>query len=364
MSSKRIEEVRKNLEAQNIDGLIITNYDWMDKRASLLRYLCGYSGSTGLLIIGPKRADFFTDFRYTGQASKEVKGAKVNIVPGDAMEALKEYKHLIQKNWRLGYDSTHFTMANQSKMRHIWPDVLLVKADEVISETGWVKDQSELNDLQKAADISDRAFELIFPMIKPGIRENELSAELEYQMIMLGSEVAAFDTICASGYRSALPHGAASTKKVKKGDFVTFDFGATVNGYVSDMTRTVVAGKATDRQKKIYNTVLKAQKAGVNKVKAGVSGKAVDEVCRNIITKAGYGKQFGHGTGHGIGYFVHIGPRLSPLSKDILKVNQVITVEPGIYIPKWGGVRIEDDVVVTKSGCKVLNKAPKNLLEL
>jgi len=364
MSSKRIEQVRKNLKAHNLDGLIITNYDWMDKRASLLRYLVGFSGSTGLLIIGPKRADLFTDFRYTSQAGKEVKGAKVNIVPGDTMDALGDYKHLIQKNWRFGYDSKQHMDRHQSKMRHVWPEILLTKADDAISEVGWVKERDELKELQKAADISDRAFELILPLIKPGIKENELSAELEYQMIMLGSEVPAFDTICASGYRSALPHGIASTKKVKKGDFVTFDFGATINGSVSDITRTVIVGKATSRQKKIYNTVLKAQKAGIKKVKAGVSGKAVDDVCRKIITKAGYGKQFGHGTGHGIGYFVHIGPRLSPLSKDILKANQVVTVEPGIYIPKWGGVRIEDDVIVTKKGSKVLNKAPKNLLEL
>ncbi|MCK4460297.1 MAG: aminopeptidase P family protein, partial [candidate division Zixibacteria bacterium] len=188
-----------------------------------------------------------------------------------------------------------------------------------------------------------------------------------HQMKMLGSEKPAFDSIVASGYRSAMPHGEASDKKLAKGDFVTFDFGAVVNRYVSDMTRTVVIGRATQRQKKIYNLVLKAQEAGVAKVRAGIEAKVVDDTCRRIITRAGYGKNFGHGTGHGIGVYydpIHTGPRLSTISNDKLKVNNVITVEPGIYIPDWGGVRIEDDLVVTRTGHRVLNHSPKNLLEL
>ena len=178
------------------------------------------------------------------------------------------------------------------------------------------------------------------------------------------NERPAFESIIASGWRSALPHGVASDKKIKKGDFITFDFGATVNGYVSDMTRTVILGKATPRQKKIYNIVLKAQKAGVARIKAGVAAKKIDEACRSIITKAGFGKNFGHGTGHGIGIFIHEGPRLSGKSDDILKVNNIVTVEPGIYISGWGGVRIEDDVLVTRTGGRILNKTPKTLMEL
>ena len=179
----------------------------------------------------------------------------------------------------------------------------MVPADEVLAELGWVKDRDEIALIQKAVDISDVAFERILNLVKPGIREHELAAELEYQMMMLGSEKPAFETIVASGYRSAMPHGVASAKKLQKGDFVTFDFGATVDGYVSDITRTVVVGKATDRQKKIYGIVLKAQLAAIRKMRAGASGKAVDEVARDIITKAGYGKNFGHGTGHGIGIY-------------------------------------------------------------
>jgi Xaa-Pro aminopeptidase len=196
------------------------------------------------------------------------------------------------------------------------------------------------------------------------VRELEVAAELEYQMKMLGSEKPAFDTIIASGARSAMPHGIASGKKIKKGDFVTLDFGAIVRGYASDITRTVVVGKASSRQKKIYSLVKRAQAAGIRKAKAGLQAADLDKHVRNIIDRAGYGKNFGHGLGHGLGLLVHDLPRLSPLSEDKLKANMVLTIEPGVYLEGWGGVRIEDDVVITKSGCRVLNQADKSLLEL
>ncbi len=357
MSVKRINELRKKLRESNLDGMIVNHGDYV-------RYLTGYTGSAGLLVIGPTQADFFTDFRYVDQSKEQVKGARVNIAKGDLIDSLKDFTKLAQKNHRYGIDTGHLTLAQHNKLQEVWGHVLLPKADEFLAELGWVKDSEEIGLIKKAVAISDTAFERILNLVAPGVRESELAAELEYQMMMLGSEKPAFETIVASGYRSAMPHGVASTKKLAKGDFVTFDFGATVGGYVSDITRTVVVGKASQRQKKIYKIVLKAQMAGVKKVKAGVKGKAVDEACRNIITKAGYGKEFGHGTGHGIGYYVHVGPRLSPLSPDVLKPGNVVTVEPGIYISGWGGVRIEDDVWVTKNGGKVLNKAPKELLEL
>ncbi len=364
MSAKRISTLRKKLKDENLDGLILIHSDWMDRRFSLLRYVCGFSGTTGLLVIGSKRVDFFTDSRYADQSKKEIKGAKVHIVKGRALDALKDFKQLAPQNCRFGIDADHLTVAEQGKLRHVWPQAIFVKTDQALADLGWVKEKKELATMQKAVDISDKAFELVLPLLKPGVKEREIAAELEYQMIMLGSEMPAFESIVASGWRSALPHGIASDKKLKKGEFVTFDFGATVDGYVSDITRTVVIGKATKRQKDIYNIVLRAQKAGIRKVKSGIDCKKVDDACRKIITRAGYGENFGHGTGHGIGYFVHIGPRLSPLSNDKLKVNHVVTIEPGIYLSGWGGVRIEDDVIVTGTGGKVMNKAPKNLLEL
>jgi Xaa-Pro aminopeptidase len=278
--------------------------------------------------------------------------------------ALKDFPKINTKHRVYGYSSDYVTGANWQRLKDVLTDVILVKSDSVFTELGWVKDKDEIANITKACEISDIAFERILNIVKPGVREQELRAELEYQMMMLGSEKPAFETIIASGYRSALPHGVASSKKIKKGDFVTFDFGATVNGYVSDITRTIVVGKATPKQKKIYSIVLKAQKAGIRKMKAGVLGKTVDNVCRKIITDAGYGKNFGHGTGHGIGFYVHVGPSLSTMSTDKLKPNNVITVEPGIYISGWGGVRIEDDVLITKTGNRVLNKAEKKLLEV
>ncbi len=357
MSKKRIDEIKKNLVKENLDGLIVSHDDF-------IRYLTGFTGSAGILVITKNSADFVTDFRYKDQASKQIKGAKVTIHTGDYIEALKDLPKLNKQNMRLGYAGSYATVAQVDNFKAKFPKALFVNADSMTNELGWVKDKDELACITKACEISDVAFARILNMVTPGIRESELAAELEYQMRMLGSEKPAFESIVASGYRSALPHGIASTKKVKNGDFITFDFGATYNGYVSDMTRTIVVGKASDRQKKIYNLVLKAQKAGIRKIKAGVTGKAVDDTCRNIITKAGYGKNFGHGTGHGIGFYVHVGPRLSGLSTDKLKVGNVVTVEPGVYISGWGGVRIEDDVVVTRTGGKVLNNSPKNLLEV
>jgi Xaa-Pro aminopeptidase len=357
MSLKRINALRQKLRADNLDGMILTHLDHV-------RYLTGFTGTAGLLVISPDGADFFTDFRYTEQARKQVKGARVSIVKRNLVAGLKDFPKLNAKNRTYAFSSEYLTVALKEKLQEVLPDSLLVPADSILVDLGWVKDKDEIASITKAVEVSDLAFERILNMIAPGVRERELAAELEYQMAMLGSEKQPFETIVASGYRSALPHGVASAKKVKKGEFVTFDFGATVHGYVSDITRTVVVGKPTQRQKKIYHTVLKAQKAGIRKVKAGVMAKTVDEASRKVIEKAGFGKNFGHGTGHGIGFYVHIGPRVAPESEDKLMVNNVITIEPGIYISGWGGVRIEDDVVVTRAGGRVLNKAPKNLLVL
>jgi len=360
MSATRLNSVRKHLREQNLDGLLVIN-------RNQVRYLTGFHGHDdmdGLLVVAGPKAVLLTDSRYTDEAMKTVTGAKVEVVRGSKIAALKEHAEYGGKNLRFGYHPGTMTHAIADQLRKTLPDCLLVPADSAFAELGWVKDSSELASIKKAVDISDLAFERILGLVTPGIRERELCAELEYQMMMLGSERAAFETIIASGYRSAMPHGLASAKKIQKGDFVTLDFGATVDGYVSDITRTVVVGKASSRQKKVYNTVLKAQLTAIRKIRSGGSGKAVDKAARDIIKRAGYGKNFGHGTGHGISIEVHSGPRLSPLADDKLKAGNVVTVEPGIYISGWGGVRIEDDVLVTRTGAKVLNRAPKNLLEL
>lgn len=357
MSKKRIDDVRKKMLAENLDGLIVNHLDHV-------RYLTGFTGSSAMLIISRKGADFFTDFRYKDQSARQVKAARIRIIRGDPTGTLKDFPQFNVQNRRYGFNGEYLTVSGRGRLENALGKAILVSADSIFTELGWVKDAGEVTSITRAVKISDTAFERVLPLVRPGVREREVAAELEYQMMMLGSEKPAFESIVASGYRSALPHGVASDKKIKKGDFVTFDFGATVGGYVSDITRTVVVGKASPRQKKIYGLVLRANKAGIKKVKAGVAAKAVDAACRNIIARAGFEKNFGHGTGHGIGFFVHVGPRVSAISDDKLKVNNVLTIEPGIYISGWGGVRIEDDVLVTRTGCKVLTKAPKNLLEL
>ncbi|MBI5265803.1 MAG: aminopeptidase P family protein [candidate division Zixibacteria bacterium] len=357
MSIKRINDLRAQCRKQNLDGVIVTHMDHV-------RYLTGFTGSNGLLALTTTTSDFLTDSRYTIQARQEVAGAKVATVTSGLLDSLKSLDSLAGKNRRFGFNAEYLTVANRERLQKALAEALLTPADSLFTELGWVKDAGEIANIRKAVAISDEAFRRILPLIKPGVGENELAAEMEYQMIMLGSDKPAFETIVASGPRSAMPHGVASKRKVKNNEFITFDFGATVNGYVSDMTRTVVVGKASPRHKKIYNTVLKAQLAGIRKIRAGVMGRDVDKACRDIINKSGYGKTFGHGTGHGIGYYIHVGPRLSALSSDKLLPNNVVTVEPGIYVSGFGGVRIEDDVLVTSKGGIVLNRAEKKLLEL
>ncbi|MFQ6008989.1 MAG: M24 family metallopeptidase [Candidatus Zixiibacteriota bacterium] len=357
MSTRRLNELRKKLQAENLDGMVIAHRDH-------IRYLTGFTGSTALLIISARAVDFFTDFRYADQARRQVRGAAVSIVRREPFAALKEFPRLNVKNRKYAFSGEYLTVAQKEKLQQALPDSLFIAADSILADLGWVKESKEITNIKKAVEIADLAFERVLNLVKPGVRERDLAAELEYQMALLGSEKPAFETMVASGYRSALPHGVASPKRLKEGEFVTLDFGATVSGYVSDITRTVVLGKPTPKQKRVYDIVMKAQRAAIRKVRAGVMAKDVDAAARRIIQRAGFGKNFGHGTGHGIGFYVHLGPKVSWQSEDKLLPNNVITIEPGIYISGWGGVRIEDDVLVTRTGGIVLNKAPKNLLVL
>jgi len=356
----RIKKLQRLVKAENLDYLLVS-------QLSHIQYLTGFSCTEsldGLVLIGPNSADLFTDFRYKDQADSQVKGARIHIVERNILKDLVEYKPLQKVNTKIGFQSENMLHGVLSRLSDGLGTAVLIPTADLVEGLAMVKDKDEIALIKEAVRISDTAFERILGIIKPGVREMELAAELEYQMKMLGSEKPSFDTIAASGYRSAMPHGLASMKKIKKGEFLTFDFGATYEGYVSDITRTVVIGKATSRQKKIYNLVLKAQLKAINAAKAGMSGAALDKVARDVIKKGGYGKQFGHGLGHGIGLMVHEGPRVSPMGKDDLRPGNVVTIEPGIYIPNWGGVRIEDDVVIRRNSCTVLNKAPKELLEL
>lgn len=354
----RIQKIQKALSSADLDCYLVTHLPH-------IRYLCGFSGSNALLLVRAKRADFFTDSRYAEQIRTEVKGVSRHVPAGGNLIAkLAELPLFAKGHPRMGFQPRHLNVDQHTVLTQKLGGALLVPHDHLVDSLTWVKNPQETDYIRKAAEIVDRAFELILPTMRPGVRESDVAAELEYQMLMLGSEGAAFETICASGFRSALPHGKASRKKIKSGDFVTLDFGALIHGYCSDITRTVVVGQASARQKKIYEIVKRAQRAAVQKIRPGASTRAVDAAARNIISKAGYGKQFGHGTGHGLGLEVHQGPSLSPRNDSRLVAGMIVTVEPGIYIPGFGGVRIEDDVRVTRSGHEVLTQAPKRLIEL
>lgn len=356
----RIEKLQQSLVSENLDVLLVSEL-------AHVRYLCGFSATEnldGILLVFGDAAHLFTDSRYSEQAAKQVKGAKVHIVSGNRLAEIAKFKPLQKPYLKIGFEGEYLSYGSMSMLQTFLEKAILLPTTGLVEKFAMIKDKDELSEIRGAVRISDTAFKRILQIIKPGAREDELAAELEYQMKMLGSEKPSFDTIVASGYRGALPHGLASSKKLKKGEFVTFDFGATYKGYVSDITRTVVLGKATAKQKKIYGIVAKAQLKAIAAAKAGITGAKLDSVAREVITKARYGKNFGHGLGHGIGLLVHEGPRLSPQSDYVLQPGNVVTIEPGIYIPNWGGVRIEDDVVIRRDGCTVLNKAPKELIEL
>lgn len=356
----RINKLQRKLRAENLDVLLVTEL-------SHIRYLTGFHCTElldGIAIVTQKEAHLFTDFRYKEQAKEEVDFAKIHVGQRNALKDLPDFEPLQENYIKIGFESDHLPHSKVSELKHLFKKAVFIPTTGLIEEQAMVKESSAISKIKGAVKISDKAFERILGMIEPGIREEELAAELEYQMKMLGSEKPAFETIVASGYRSSMPHGVASSKEVEKGDFITFDFGATYQGYTSDITRTVVVGKATKKQKRVYDTVLKAQLKAIRAAKAGITGEKLDKVARDHINKAKFGKYFGHGLGHGIGLLVHEGPRVSPTADNVLEVGNVVTIEPGIYIPDWGGVRIEDDVVIKKNGCTVLNKAPKELIEL
>jgi Xaa-Pro aminopeptidase len=354
----RIRKLQHAIKKAHLDSYLVTHLPH-------IRYLCGFSGSNGVLLISQTRAEFYTDGRYTQQVKKEVKGARC-IIPerGQIMAAAARSTLLRGLHPRIGFQPQYMTVASHTALTGMLEGALLVPHDDLVEPLTTVKDTAEIRDIERATHIVDEAFAAILSTIRPGVRELDVVAELEYTMLQLGSEGTPFETICASGRRSALPHGTASAKRIGRGEFVTLDFGALVNGYCSDITRTVVTGKASRRHKRIYDIVKRAQAAGVRRVRPGGSTRAVDAAARNLINRSGFSKEFSHGTGHGIGLEVHQAPSLSHRTDSKLAIGMVVTVEPGIYIAGFGGVRIEDDVLVTRAGHRVLTRAPRKLIEL
>ncbi|KAF1080690.1 MAG: Aminopeptidase YpdF (MP-, MA-, MS-, AP-, NP- specific) [Candidatus Rifleibacterium amylolyticum] len=351
---ERIDSLRRSF-TKDYDALLVTN-------PRNIRYLCGFSGSSGSLLITPSRAVFFTDFRYQEQSAVQVgKAARIVVFTKSLVDSLKkEIKKL--KIGRLGIEKSMSLNLFLSYADNLKID--LVPTELLVEELRQYKDADELACLKKAFAIADAAFADLIKVIKPGMRETEVAAHLEFSMKMRGSEMPSFDTIIASGPNSSKPHAQPSSRKIKVGEMVKIDFGAVLGGYHSDMTRTIFLGKATAKFKKVYNTVLKAQTEAVKALKAGIVCNKVDAVARKVITDAGYGEYFGHGLGHSLGLDVHEMPALNKKCKDKAEPGMLFTVEPGIYLPGWGGVRIEDVYMIKPDGLLRLTHTSNSLLEL
>jgi Xaa-Pro aminopeptidase len=351
---ERLEKLRNILANRSVDGLLVTS-------AVNRRYLSGFTGSSGYLLITRDEAVLLSDFRYKTQApsqAPEFVFVEHGLIPEESIRD----KAAALGIRTLAYEDHDLTVAGFRKLADKLADFDLVPAGKLVETIRMVKDDGELAVMKEACAIADRAFEHMLNALKPGMTEKEAALELEFFMRREGASGTSFDTIIASGERSALPHGKASDRVMGPGEFVTLDFGAYFEGYCSDITRTVVLGPATDRHKEIYDIVLEAQLATLDGIRSGMTGREADRIARDIITKYGYGDLFGHGTGHGVGLEIHEEPRLSKGGDIVLEPGMTVTVEPGIYIPGFGGVRIEDDIVVTENGVQLLTHAPKNFI--
>lgn len=351
----RLINLRKKFSSEEVDALLVT-------KIPNVTYFSGFRGDSSALLIGKNFRKLITDGRYLEQAVTQAKNfTLIEQTEGLYKKIVDEIKSSGCK--QVGFEGLVMTVAEHNYLKKNLKGVQFKSVE--LDTLRQVKDAAEIADIRKACEIADAAFEKVLAVIKPGVREIEVAAELEYLMRRLGSEAAAFTTIVASGWRGSLPHGTATDKKICAGELVTMDFGATYNGYCSDITRTICVGKASDDQRKIYDLVLDAQLYGLEIITAGKSGKEIDEAVRDRLTAAGYGRFFVHGLGHGVGLEIHEEPRLSKLSKcESLLPDMIVTDEPGLYIGNFGGVRIEDTVLVTSGKAEALTRSPKNLIEL
>lgn len=354
---KRAEQLLKLLEQKGLDSLFLNN-------VQNIRYISGYTGEDSYILISPKGKWFITDYRYSEQAEKECKDFEVicrnrqEVSLGQCVEQILKEHGLTS----MGFERDHINFGMIEDIKDNLVDVEAVPTSGLVEMLRYVKDDHEIDLMRRAAAIADQAFEKLMTVIKVGMTEAEVAIELEYYLKQFGADGIAFDTILLAGARTSMPHGIPSDKVIEKGDFITIDFGALYKGYRSDMTRTFVMGEASEEQIRLYNSVLEAQKVGVATVQAGISGKEPDDRVKAILERDNYYEYAGKGLGHGVGLNIHERPFLSQICRDQLKENCAITIEPGVYIPGFGGVRVEDTVVVTESGCEILTKTPKELL--
>lgn len=354
-SLNSVKELQGFLRKRHLDAFFVADL-------SNVRYLTTFSGTSGFCLIFPDSAHFLTDFRYKIQAKKEVVNREIEIFSGKLIDYIgkKFFKKNRTKQISLGVED-NLSIDTFTKLGEISSSIKLVRTEQVIEKFAAVKSDAEIERIKKACSISANALNLLVKETWIGKKEKDLSAALEFNQKILGASKESFDTIVASGWRSALPHGVASEKVIEENEFVTLDFGCFCDGYASDITRTFQTGENVKQSLKIiYQIVFDAQRKGIDAARAGVEAKKVDKAARGFIEKKGYGRYFGHGLGHGVGLKIHELPKISKISEDVLEEGNVITIEPGIYIPKVGGVRIEDDFLVTKDGVEQLSHFSKD----
>jgi len=355
MSFERLEMLRKAISEAEVDALLITH-------PANRRYLSGFDGSSGLLLISASQAYLVTDFRYLEQAEAQAKEFTIICRQDDLYPGLAEI--ITQNSWRtIGFEAKQLTYDSyremEEKLKNLW-----VPLSDTVEKLRTVKNAAELAVMSEGAAQLDQAFSHLLTLIRPGMSERHLALELEIFLLRAGAEERSFKFIVASGSRGALPHGAASEKVMAAGEMVTIDFGAVFDGYATDMTRTVCLGQPDQWQREIYDLVKESQAAAAAAVGPQKKTKEIDSVARDIIEKAGYGEYFGHGLGHGIGLETHEAPTLSQRSDNLLESGMVVTIEPGVYLPGQGGVRIEDMVYVTETGVHSMTTSTRELITI
>jgi len=356
----RQAQLRTLFDTHRVDALLVSHLP-------NIRYLCGFTGSAGALLVTQAERRFFTDGRYTEQSRKEVVGAKIAVGKKGPLAAVADWLGLRRSraSCRLGVEAEHLSAASHARLKASLPGYVRPRPMPPIVELlRTVKDPEEVEKIRAAVLLGSSLFDQLVEVIRPGVLELEVAAELEYAASKAGAEGMSFPTIIAAGERSALPHGRASTQPIPASGFVVCDFGVILGGYCSDMTRTLYVGRPPTEARRFYDTVLSAQQAAVEMVAAGRSAEQVDGAARKLLQKNGLAKFFTHSTGHGVGLEIHEGPRLAAGQKETLHPGMVITAEPGAYIPGKWGVRIEDMVLVTDSGCDVLTPTRKDLIAI
>ena len=357
MSESRIARIQALLAERDLDAALLVHLPH-------IRWAVGFSGSSGLLLVGRQEAHFLSDRRYETQAREQVRGARVHTPGYQLLEHMVE-TGLMASYRRVLLQSEYTSLSQWEELRSRFPQVEWVPVAGFLDRERAVKDEEEREAIRQAVAITDRVFEEVLPLLRPGISERELAAEITYRQLRHGAEAVSFEPIVASGPRSALPHGRASDRVLEEGDVVVLDFGCVFRGYCSDMTRTVCIGRARDPEfAQVYRVVLEAQQRAIEVARGGMVSRDLDAVARRIIEAHGYGSYFGHGLGHGVGLEIHEYPRVSFLADYPLPAGAVVTIEPGVYLPDRFGVRIEDIVWLTPDGAEVFTRSPKELIEV